>query len=220
MKPRAALPMLLMLAMGTAGAQIYKWKDDKGVTHYSDTPPPPTARQAVELKTYVTTSITQALPPELQTLARDNPVTLYTTAECAACDQGRAQLRKRGIPYHEKTVLTAADMEALKRAGSNGRLPMLVVGRARQVGYDQATWDDVLSAAGYPAQSQLPSNYAYSAPAPAAPPPIPTDEDRAAAAAAGTAPAAPRRTARAGGTSPGGALPAGAPPGGATDFRF
>ena len=40
MAARAALAVLLMLATATAGAQVYKWKDDKGVTHFSDTPPP------------------------------------------------------------------------------------------------------------------------------------------------------------------------------------
>lgn len=180
MKPRAALPLVLMLAMGTAGAQVYKWKDEKGVTHFSDTPPPATAKQA-ELKTYATGAPAPSLPFELQAVVRDNPVTLYTTAQCAACDQGRVQLRRRGIPYQEKTVLTAADMEALKKAGSNGRLPLLTIGGTRQVGYDQAAWDDALSAAGYPAQSLLPSNYAHTAPEPAAPPPVPSDAERAAA---------------------------------------
>lgn len=182
MKPRAALVLLLLLAMGAAGAQVYKWKDDKGVTHFSDTPPPPTVKEA-ELKTYATGAPAPSLPFELQAPVRDNPVTLYTTAQCAACDQGRAQLRRRGIPYQEKTVLTAADMEALKKAGSSGRLPLLTIGVARQVGYDQAAWDDALSAAGYPAQSLLPANYAHAAPEPAAPRPAPADTERAAAAA-------------------------------------
>lgn len=204
MKARAALPVLLMLAMGAAGAQVYKWKDEKGVTHFSDTPPPASARQAAELKTYATGTAAPVLPAELQSIVRDHPVTLYTTAECDACNLGRAQLRKRGIPYSEKTVLTAADMEALQRAGSNGRLPLLVIGRARQVGYDQVTWDEALSAAGYPTQSALPPNYAHGAPAPAAPPPAPSDAQRAATAETRT-PAAERRPA-----------PANAPPG----FRF
>jgi hypothetical protein len=182
METRHALPVLLMLAVGTAGAQVYKWKDEKGVTHYTDTPPPATATQPAELKTYDSAAPTQALPYELQILTREQPVTLYTTGGCDACNQGRAQLRKRGIPYTEKTVLTAADMEALQRAGSNGRLPMLLVGRMRQVGYDPAAWDETLTAAGYPAQSMLPSNYAHAAAAPAAPPPVAADAGKAAAA--------------------------------------
>jgi arsenate reductase-like glutaredoxin family protein len=183
MKARLAFPVLLMLAASLAGAQVYKWKDEKGITHFSDTPPPPTAKQPTELKT-VDAPSAPPLPAELQGVVRDHPVTLYTTAQCAACDQGRAQLRKRGIPYSEKTVLTAADIEALQKAGSTGRLPLLVVGRARQVGYDPAAWDYTLSAAGYPEESLLPSNYLHAAPTSAAPPPLPTDADRTAAAKA------------------------------------
>lgn len=207
MKPRRAIPalLMLMLATGMAGAQVYKWKDEKGVTHFSDTPPPASAKQAAELKTYATGTAAPVLPAELQTIVRDHPVTLYTTAQCDACNQGRAQLRKRGIPYSEKTVLTAADMEALQRAGSNGRLPLLVIGRARQVGYDQVTWDEALSVAGYPAHSALPPNYAHGAAAPAAPPPAPTEAEQAATRETRTPPPAVRS-----------APAANAPPG----FRF
>ena len=44
MKTRTAvvLGMGFMLASGvTLAQQMYKWKDDQGVVHYSDTPPPP-----------------------------------------------------------------------------------------------------------------------------------------------------------------------------------
>lgn len=38
---RAALLVLLVgLASGVAAQQVYQWKDAKGVTHYSDNPPP------------------------------------------------------------------------------------------------------------------------------------------------------------------------------------
>lgn len=35
----------LLLLTPTAQAQIYKWKDDKGVTRYTDTPPPPSEKK-------------------------------------------------------------------------------------------------------------------------------------------------------------------------------
>lgn len=167
------LAMAGLLCQATASAQVYKWKDEKGVTHFSDTPPAsakPT--QPVEVKTYQTATATPVLPSELQAVVRTNPVTLYSTSQCDACNQGRAQLLRRGIPYSEKTVVTAADMEVLARAGSVGRLPLLVIGRNRQIGYDQVTWDEALTAAGYPEQSRLPSNYTAAAPAPAAPKPV------------------------------------------------
>jgi len=35
-----------MLAAGTASAQQYRWVDEKGRVHYSDTPPPASAKSS------------------------------------------------------------------------------------------------------------------------------------------------------------------------------
>lgn len=47
MKKTLLLLVVAMLAMVTIGATIYKWVDEQGVTHYSETPPP--SRKAKEL---------------------------------------------------------------------------------------------------------------------------------------------------------------------------
>jgi hypothetical protein len=39
MKMKAWSVLLLVLLAGTAQAQMFKWVDEKGVTHFSDTPP-------------------------------------------------------------------------------------------------------------------------------------------------------------------------------------
>jgi len=175
------LAIVLLMCAGTASAQMYKWKDVKGVTHYSDTPPPASAAapgKAVQLKSFNTGS-QPALPAELAAAVQGRPVTLYTTASCAGCDQGRALLQARGIPYTEKTVNSVEDHAVLKRAGSAGQLPLLLIGRGKQVGFEQSTWDTLLSDAGYPAQPMLPAGYSNPAPAPAAPPPGPSAQERA-----------------------------------------
>lgn len=41
---RTAFAVAVLLAAATAGAQIYEWKDEKGKTHFSDKPPPGSAR--------------------------------------------------------------------------------------------------------------------------------------------------------------------------------
>jgi hypothetical protein len=92
-------------------------------------------------------------------------------------------LQARGIPYSEKTVSSVDDHAALKRAGSSGQLPLLLIGRMRQIGFEQATWDALLSDAGYPEQRMLPANYSYPAPSPAAPASQPSETDRSRAAA-------------------------------------
>lgn len=167
---RRCAAAVLLLCAASAGAQMFKWVDAKGVVHYSDQPPP--AQQAkVELKAPSPGASAPALPFELASAARTHPVVLYTTSSCGACDQGRAMLKARGVPFAERTVNSAADQEKLKQAGSLGRLPLLQVGHTSLVGFEEGSWNSALSAAAYPQQSMLPKNYSYAKAEAAAPPP-------------------------------------------------
>lgn len=172
---RLAVLAAALLCLGTAGAQVYKWVDDKGVTHYSDQPPPPSApaKTKVEVKSFSTGGASVELPQELADAVRNRPVTLYTTAQCDGCSNARAMLMARGIPFNEKTVATVDDQVALKKAGGNGQLPLLLVGRSKLTGFEQNSWDVLLSDAGYPLEKRLPPNYQFPAPVAAAPPPPP-----------------------------------------------
>jgi glutaredoxin len=180
---RAAL-LLLLLTASAAHAQMYKWKDEKGVTHFTETPPPATAKKA-EVKNYNTAGAGgAALPSELADVVRARPVVLYTTANCGAgCNMARTMLANRGIPYREKTVTTTEDFEAMKKAGSDGQVPLLLVGRSRQIGFEQGAWDNTLTEAGYPTEKMLPPGYSNPPPTPAAPPRGPSAEEAAAAKA-------------------------------------
>lgn len=187
---RRCAAAVLFLCAASAGAQMFKWVDAKGVVHYSDQPPP--AQQSkVELKTPSSGASAPALPFELASAARTHPVLLYTTATCGACDQGRALLKARGVPFAERTVNSAADQEKLKQAGSLGRLPLLQVGHTSLVGFEEGNWHAALSAAAYPQQSMLPKNYIYAKAEPAAPlPPAPPSAETLARANAAKAAAA------------------------------
>jgi glutaredoxin len=171
MQAKRMCALFLVLCAGVSSAQVYRWKDSQGITHFSDTPPaasvPTTKIDGTEVANFA-----PALPFALARAIKDHPVTLYTTSQCAACDQGRALLQARGIPYQEKTVSTAADHAALRQAGGASQLPLLLVGRSKFIGYEQATWDAALTTASYPPQSILPPDYKQVTPRPAAPLPI------------------------------------------------
>ncbi|HAT31496.1 MAG TPA: glutaredoxin family protein [Janthinobacterium sp.] len=189
---RCKLGLVLLLCAGAASAQMYKWKDAKGVTHFSDTPPPPSAAANVEVKSYAGGSAQPELPFELAEAVKSHPVTLYTMRQCDACEQGRAMLRARGIPYSEKTVNTADDTAALKKAGGGDHLPMLLVGRTNLSGFEAGAWNNALTAAAYPTQSMLPTSYRQASGTPAAPPRQPSAEAQAKAAAKAAAAEAKR----------------------------
>jgi glutaredoxin len=176
-------PLGLALLLGAAGAsaQMYKWTDAKGVVHYSDQLPAGKAK--VETKAFAGGARHVELPYALAEAVRGNPVVLYTTAGCTACDAGRVLLKQRGIPFSEKTVKSSDDQQKLKEAGGDGQLPLLVIGSRTRIGFEAGAWNEALTSAAYPTQKILPANYQYPAAVPAAPAsPLARDQEPPAAA--------------------------------------
>jgi glutaredoxin len=201
---RAFLLSLLMLCTAGAQAQMYKSVGPDGRVTYSDTPP---AQGAGELRVNPSSAAAPDLPYALAQAVKANPVTLYTAANCAPCASGRALLVARGVPYTEKTVSSNEDVAALKSVGGDAQLPLLIVGRAKQQGFEEGAWNGALTAAGYPASSMLPRSWRNPAPVAAAP--------RATQPSPSSAPAADAAAPRAQSSAPQPAA-GNAPPG----FRF
>jgi hypothetical protein len=99
MQAKRMCALFLVLCAGVTSAQVYRWKDPQGITHFSDTPP---AVPAMKIEIQPSASSAPALPFALAQALKDHPVTLYTTTQCAACDQGRTLLQERGIPISKK----------------------------------------------------------------------------------------------------------------------
>jgi glutaredoxin len=171
MKRKYLVGAALLMLSGAAVAQVFKWVDAKGVTHFSDQPPP--EQKNAQVKTYSSGgSSGPSLPYEVAEAARNAPVTFYSTPNCPACDQARAMLQMRGIPYTERSVSTPEDVERLKAAGGDNTLPFLTVGRTRKLsGFESSSWNAALTAAQYPERRLLPPSFQFAKAEPAAPPP-------------------------------------------------
>jgi glutaredoxin len=188
MRTVAALALASAAAAAAAQGQTYKWKDAAGVIHYSDTPP--VGSKAQVLRADGQQAAAPSLPYELARAVQNHPVTLYTTTRCDACDQGRALLRARGIPFAEKTVTTPEDQQQLHRVGGKDELPLLVVGRRQVTGFTAAAWNEALDSASYPRKTMLPPGYRTGAAEAAAPANLPAPLPRVPAAPAPDAAAA------------------------------
>jgi glutaredoxin len=191
---RRMLPVVVLLAASLSAhlpayAQVYKWTDAQGTVHYSDTPPQDkqVSQRTNQLKPSAPGGPAQgaALPYELARAVKASPVTLYTTTQskCAGCEQGRLLLRARGVPFSEKTVDSGEDAEQLRQLSGKIELPLLVVGSRKVAGFQDAAWQEALTAAAYPRQAMLPSGYQYAAPEPAGAASLPSPPARAKAAA-------------------------------------
>jgi glutaredoxin len=150
--------MLALLGACSMAYAQYKYVGPDGTVTYSDQPPPPSVKD-VEIRNFTTGGQVLSLPFEVRQAVQRYPVTLYTTPNCPGCDDGRKYLRTRGVPYSEKVVSTAEELEALRKLSNQSNFPVLTVGRQKLIAFDSGTWSSILDDAGYPARSVLPSNY-------------------------------------------------------------
>lgn len=100
-----------------------------------------------------------ALPFELRRVVNQFPVTLYTASNCAPCEQGRQLLRQRGVPFSEKTIVSAEDTKALQTLSGSTSVPFLTIGAQQIHGFSEPEWTQYLNAAAYPETSKLPTSY-------------------------------------------------------------
>ncbi len=146
---------LLLLALVTTpslAGEVYRWVDPQGRVHYSDQPPPPTAKDSRQLsgKGNVVEVDKQSYDSR-QAHAR-SPVVLYATGSCGVvCDDAKAHLSKRGVQFTVKDPAKDPEIAVeLKKLVGAVEVPVVVVGKSHQKGFSAASWDGLLDSAGYP----------------------------------------------------------------------
>jgi glutaredoxin len=187
--PFAAV-LAAVVAAAPAAAQApsqYKVIGPDGSVTYTDRPPIASNAKvtAVTRRGGAPIAADADLPFELRQTAARFPVTLYASADCVPCDNGRLLLQARGVPFTEKRVASEDDAAALERIAGGRTVPALMVGSQVLRGLSQTDWAAYLDAAGYPKESKLPRNWQAAAPTPlvakapaakALPPATPVDE--------------------------------------------
>ena len=172
---RALIALMLISAALPATAQMYRWTDESGKTHFTDTPPPPSAKDVQKKRGSVPgggdgEGTSAPLPFVVQQAARDFPVTLYTTEGCEGCGEARKFLNTRGVPFREISVASEAQLAELKKAVGSNSVPSLLVGPTVVKGFEAGQYNRALDDAGYPRAGILPPrNQAEPAPTTAKP---------------------------------------------------
>ena len=150
---RICLLSLLAVSFATGAQPLYKWVDKSGKVHYSDQPPPKEIKKVDQPRLKSSTIETSGLSYEAQEAVKNFPVTLYTTTECGTeCASARNMLTRRSIPFSETRVVNTKDGEPFKKALGTDKLlfPAIIVGKTKQIGFEEDAWHSLLDAAGYP----------------------------------------------------------------------
>jgi glutaredoxin len=161
--------LIQILAIGISSAEIYKWVDENGITHYSDSPTEITAELAEdEIEEIQTPESVPAdappLPDETQkdtqgpdfssfpdetqedTVAVNSPnVEIYETSWCVYCNKAKNFFRSRGIDF--VTYDIERDEQAARRMRSLTNLkgvPFVVINGQGITGYSVAAYEQAL----------------------------------------------------------------------------
>ena len=167
---RRWLAAAALLAASLPASALFKVVGPDGRVTYTDRPPSDTAARVTTLGREDINAVPapSALPLALRQTAERYPVTLYSTAECAACDAARQYLVRRGVPFAEKLIVNDDDTLALEQLLGTRSVPALSIGAQALRGFSTNEWSAYLDAAGYPRESVLPSAWQASAPTPLA----------------------------------------------------
>lgn len=159
----------LALASGPlAASQLYQWKDAQGRVVYSDQPAPAGVKNAQQ-KSFKGSVIEVGESYAAKTAREKYPVTLYTSACGAPCDQARQLLSERGVPHSSQDLQASEEARnAVQKLTGKLNVPVLLVGRDKLEGFEAGQWQAALDRAGYP-KSPPPDRSPAAKPAPAQP---------------------------------------------------
>ena len=150
LKTRLVLLLVLgLLLPHTANAELYRWVDEHGTMHFTDSPPEHV--QAKQLNLQINSYQSPKVAPfsfNEALISKRKPstdVVMYSTTWCGYCKQARRYFTRQGIAFEEYDVEKSAkgkqDYRKLKGRG----VPIILVGDRRMNGFSQQQFDRLYS---------------------------------------------------------------------------
>ena len=153
-----ALPVLFLFSFAvlSAHAQVYKWTDKDGKSHYGDRPPADakTSKVAINVTSFggpATVDYVSILRRPVKGAASapaEARVTIYTASWCGPCKSAKAWMNTNGISYTEYDVETTEtgkrDYQEMKMRG----VPTILVGNQRMTGFSSRTLQAMIKQGG------------------------------------------------------------------------
>jgi len=136
-------------------AEVYKWVDKSGRTHFSDQPPLHQNSENIEIDEIVTYTSASVVKNDVQvdqkvTEDKNKPkkyrrkkVIMYSAAWCGVCTTAKQYFNKNKIPFKEydidKSKKGKTDFKKLKARG----VPVILVGKKRLNGFNVSKFEAI-----------------------------------------------------------------------------
>lgn len=143
----AMLPALFIAT--TEATRLYKVIDQYGNVSYQSRPAPLDPGVISEEKNFKVGKDESGT--SLASIARKNPVVIYTAPNCTSCDNARNFLDTMKIPYTDKNAQASIQISnELKKVSGATTVPVIVIGKKVLTGYTKPWLESELGKVGYP----------------------------------------------------------------------
>ena len=119
-----------LLATSTAVAGVYKWVDENGKVHFSDTPMSANA-QPLKLKSVNSVSFTQVNSSHGQQL------TIYTAEWCGYCTKAKNFMRRENIAFREFDIEKSREGKMRYKQFNVKSIPLFTLNKERMAGFSE-----------------------------------------------------------------------------------
>jgi len=137
-RPFFIMCILLICSFAVCGG-VYKWVDEHGKVHFTDSPPDDVSAEEVELKINIYTAV--EIKPLVERLGKTDKVVMYSATWCRMCNKAKKYFRNNNIPYvsHdvEKSRIGKMDFKLLRGKS----VPIIIVGNKRMNGFTAAKFE-------------------------------------------------------------------------------
>lgn len=127
-------------------ADMYKWVDANGKTHYSDRPPADNVQQKdISTETYSSVEVRPIDPSVFEFVLTDDSgnkkVVMYSAEWCGVCKIAKQYFNNNDIAFREldidKSEKARRDYDKMKATG----VPVILVGKQRMNGFSAANFE-------------------------------------------------------------------------------
>ncbi|MCW8882714.1 MAG: DUF4124 domain-containing protein [Sedimenticola sp.] len=132
--------LMLLVPLIAMNAEIYKWTDEQGKVHFSDSKPATRSVEQVELKINSYTHVTYESSPSTFAGAVSKgakSVIMYSTEWCTYCKKARRFFKAKGIAFTEYDIeKSTAAKRAYDKLGGRG-VPVILIDKSRMNGFSE-----------------------------------------------------------------------------------
>lgn len=140
---KGLLSLLLFCLCAVAWSSgIYRWVDDQGNVHFSDSPSETHASESLKLKINTFESVTyDSLSVELPPSEKRHRVVMYSASWCGVCTKARRYFEANNIGFTEYDVETSQTGKAGFEKLNGKGVPIILVGDKRMNGFSAAIFE-------------------------------------------------------------------------------